>query len=331
MTEPIRARVAVAALAAMALALPASLPASDYTREPPLPEVYSQILGRGPVARNVESLYQTMRKVQVVGPNDDAFVRRVLTAVQIMVVTGRRVDAEFVLARLIKALHKGRPRNLYHLARCHNIQGMIRFNIGQRVKGEEILDLGTGYVNRVQGKELLQVARDTELLAGILLSIDRPFLGQVMLDQAQAVLDTIKRRHGGSRKVRKYHSRQHQIPAMTYRSLKDYLVEVDKAKALRDESPEILTRARGLAGRESVTRHEWRSMERRVIPFVQQLSLERDEMKWFLFQLRRSSDPDVADVRAANMDDWVELRRELRLQAEAIISQLLIVRMKNGF
>lgn len=327
MTYPTRARVT----AALTFALAASLPASDYSREPPLPEVYSQILGRGPVAQNVESLYETMRRVQVVNSEDDTFVRKVLTAVQILVVTGRRVDAEFILDRLIKALNRGRPRNLFHLARCFNIHGMIRFNIGQRVKGEEMLDIATGYTNRVKGGELMQLSRDTNLLAGILLSIDRPFLGQVMLDQGQAVLDTIHRRHGGARKVRKYSARQHQIPAMTYRTLKDYLIEVDRAKVLLDETPEILSQVRGVAGRDEVTLSEWRTLERPVIPFVRELSLARDEMKWFLFQLRRSSDPDVRDVRAANMDDWIELRRDLRLQAEAIISQLLIIRMKHGF
>ena len=330
MTYPTRAR-ALATGTALALALASALPAADYTREPPLPEVYPQILGRGAVAREVEELYQAMRKVDVVRPKDEAFVHKVITAIQILVATGRRVDAQFILDRLIKAINKGRPRNLFHLARLYNMKGMIRFNIGQRVKGEEKLDIATGYVNRVQGKELLQVARDTELLAGFLLSIDRPFLGQVMLDQAQAVRDTIQRRHGGARKIRKYSARQHQIPAMTYRSLKDYLIEVDKAQVILDESPEVLARARGLAGRQDVERHEWRVLESEIIPYVKEMSQARDEMKWFLFQLRRSSDPDVRDVRGANMDDWIELRRELRLQAESIISQLMIIRLKNGF
>lgn len=328
MTYPTRARaLAVAA----ALLLAGGLPAADYTREPPMPEAYPLILGRGPVTRNVEELYQTMRKVDVVDRKDDAFVRKVLTAIQIMIATGRRVDAEFILDRLIKAINASRSRNLFHLARCFNIKGMMRFNIGQRVKGEEMLDVATGYANRVQGPEKYQLARDTNLLAGILLSVDRPFLGQVMLDQAQAVLDTIVHRHGGSRKVRKYQARTHRIPAMTFRTLKDYLIEVDKAKALADEAPEVLARARGLAGQSQVDVKEWRAFEAEVIPFVQKLSLRREEMKWFLFQLRRSSDPDVADVREANMKDFQDLRRDLRLQAEAIISQLLIVRMKNGY
>jgi hypothetical protein len=328
MTYPTRARAAIAALALM---LPVSLPAADYFREPPLPEVYTQILGRGPVARNVEEIYETMRRVEVVRGKDYAFVRRVLTAVTILVATGRRVDAEFVLDRLIAAIHKGRPRNLFNLAHCYNIHGTIRFLIGQRVRGEEIMDLATGYTNRVQGKRLLQLARDAELLAGILLSMDRPFLGQVMRDQAKAVRDTIRRRHGGARKVRKYHAREHQVPAMTYRSMKDYLIDVDKAKALLDETPDILSRARALAGAPEVGLREWRRLEAEVIPFVQKLSIRREEMKWFLFQLRRSSDPDVADIREVNIEDWRQLRRDLRLQAEAIISQLLIVRMKNSF
>lgn len=306
--------------------------AADYYRAPPLPEVYPRILRGGNIGRNVELLYQRLRKVETLPEADIPFSRRLRTTTAILGVTGRPFDADFLSRRHLKVLNATSPRNLWEIGSAHAYRAFLRFARGQRLRGEAELNLAIGYANRVRGKGLIRLARDADFLAGLLRSLDYDYHGDIMADHAAAVRSNIRwRRHGGIRKVRRYQPREHLIPALTAVDLKEWLIDVDRARAALDDSAIFLPKVRGLAGRANASAKEHFALEREVLRVVDQLAESRIFMKDLLFQLRRSSDKGVGEVRDANIEDFRELRADLRLRAEELLGYMLISRMRNAF
>lgn len=306
------------------------LTASDLYRDPPPPEVFLRVLNRGAVAKKVETLYHEARKIERIELLDTETSRRIQALIAILACTDRRVDADFIAGRLLKALRASRPRNLYEIARVHNLMAFIRLSGGFRERGEKHLRLATSYANRVRAHPNRQVARDAYMLAGLLRSLNYPYLAMIMEDQAKAFENTRRRRHGGIRLIRRPDYPDTRIPAYTFRSLKDELVEVDAARAALEESRTLLPQMRSFAVQEALDATEYFPEEGRVLAMVEELSKRFAFMRHFLFQLRRSTAKKVVDVRENNLEDFRQLRKDLGASMEELMANALITRLHNA-
>ncbi len=320
-----RCTVAILALAG------SSLPAADYFRLPPPPEVYSEILSNPATTREVDSLLNRIRDTKTIEPGTYDFVRKVRSAITILALTDRRVDAEFAANRLRAALDASRPRNLHELSEWHALRGFLYFSTGLRLRGEKELVLSNGYINRVLPRGIRKTARTACFLGGVLKSLDYKLHGDILDDHAEATLHTIRRRHGGTRKIRGYPPRRILLPAMTPLSLREWLVQIGEATRALEATQPWLPKVRMSSSRANLPESEYNNLENNILPLVDQLCSARAMMKKFLFELRRSSDKEVKQVKEDNYEDFQDMRQELRARSEELMSHLLMARLRNGF
>jgi hypothetical protein len=304
--------------------------ASDLYRDPPPPKTFTRILTRGAVTQTTDLLFQEGRNMKQAPDDDVKLVRQIQAVVATLVCIGRRTDASFLAGRLLKALHKQRPRNLYEIARVHNLLAFIHLGTGFRVLAEAPLRQALEFGNRVRGQGNSQVAGDALFLAGLLKALNYPFMAKIMRDQAKGFENTRRRRYGGVRPVRAREVHNTRVPAMTFRTLKDELLGVDESRRTVEEARALLPQVRAFALQDALTRQEFHPGELEVLKVMDRLSRRRISMKEFLFQLRRSGDDKVADVREHNLEDFREIYADLASVMEELMANLLIARMNNG-
>lgn len=304
---------------------------ADYSRDPPPPRVFGEILNRGAMARDVRDLYQEARLVKD-SPDklhDLAWMRRVKTMIAVLTCTDRRVDADFIAGRILEGMHKRRPRDLFEVADLYTLRGFIELSQGYRVRGEVYLRQAVAYGNRNRGERLEQNARDAYFLAGLLRALDYEFFGRILDDQGKAFENMRRRRFGGTRLIRSSPSHE-RVPAMIFRTLKDELIQVDRARIALEDSQRMLPQVRSVSARADVSRDEYQKFEDQVLEMVSRLAERRVYMKGFLFQLRRSSDLKVMNLRDDNLADFIQLRDDLQGQAQTLLSHLLLTRFHNS-
>lgn len=310
--------------------LAAATPASDLYRDPPAPEVFTRILTRGAVSKTVETLYHQARKIERQETLETKTVRRIQALIAILACTDRRVDADFLAGRLLNRLHKARPRPLAEIARVHNLMAFIRLGSGFRERGEKHFRLAIGYGNRIRSLACPSIARDTRVLSALLRALHYPYLAKIADDQAKAFENTVHRRQGGIRLIREPEVHDTQVPAMTFRMLKDELLKVDSARAALEEGQSLLPQMRAFAIQEGLQPDAYFAGEERCLKLTQELSDRFFHMKDFLFQLRRSNDHQVVDVREANLEDFRTLWKDLGGLMEELLANILIARLNNG-
>jgi uncharacterized protein YdiU (UPF0061 family) len=117
---------------------------------------------------------------------------------------------------------------------------------------------------------------------------------------------------------------------MTFRMLKDELIMVDSTRANLDEANALLPQMRAFAIQEALTQKEYYPGEQRCLELMKRLAESHLRMKAFLFQLRRSNDHKVVDVRENNLEDFRTLHKDIGAAMEELMANVLIARLNNA-